>query len=155
MRKEVLWIRLILVLAVLWLSLTTYKTIRRMGGKEKASLDAYYSKPVTPEERRQELGRSTWTFLHNVAAKYPAYPTRDEQSGALKLIDLLTKLFPCAECRGHFTKLVEGFPPKVGSQEEFSRWMCEAHNIVNKRLGKRIFDCARLDDRWDCGCTGK
>jgi len=26
--------------------------------------------------------------------------------------------------------------------------MCEMHNEVNERLGKDIFDCSRVDERW-------
>lgn len=26
------------------------------------------------------------------------------------------------------------------------------HNKVNERLNKPIFDCAHLDDEYDCGC---
>jgi FAD-linked sulfhydryl oxidase len=30
--------------------------------------------------------------------------------------------------------------------------LCFVHNKVNERLGKPIFDCAHLDDEYDCGC---
>jgi FAD-linked sulfhydryl oxidase len=30
--------------------------------------------------------------------------------------------------------------------------LCFVHNEVNERLGKPIFDCAHLDDEYDCGC---
>lgn len=159
MRKEGAWTRILLALLVLWVVATSYKFYRRSPLGQRVRVESrlggdadYYIKPTTPELIRRELGRATWTFLHTVAAKYPAFPTREEQANALKLITLLTKLFPCSECRGHFTRLVEGFPPRVGSHEEFSIWMCEAHNIVNKRLNKPVFDCSRLDERWDCGC---
>jgi Erv1 / Alr family len=147
MRKDTLWIRLLLAVAVLWIVLTTYKIYKRMPG------DPFYDMPRAKAERRAELGRGTWTFLHIVAAKYPVFPTREEQANVLKLVDLLTKLFPCEDCRGHFAKLVGELPPKVANQDEFSTWLCEAHNIVNKRLGKRAFDCKKLDKRWDCGCA--
>lgn len=155
MRKDILWARIGILVLVLWISLTTYKLYRRSAVLTVSPLasDPYYKMLPTPDERKQELGRGTWTFLHNVAAKYSAYPTREEQSNALKLVDLITKLFPCPSCREHFAKLVEGFPPKVGSHEEFATWMCEAHNMVNERLGKQAFDCKRLDERWDCGCV--
>ena len=43
---------------------------------------------------------------------------------------------------------VETHPPEVGSRVKFSRWMCEMHNDVNKRMGKKLFDCSRVDERW-------
>jgi FAD-linked sulfhydryl oxidase len=30
--------------------------------------------------------------------------------------------------------------------------LCFVHNKVNERLEKPIFDCAHLDDEYDCGC---
>ena len=43
---------------------------------------------------------------------------------------------------------VSSHPPEVGSRVKFSRWMCEMHNDVNKRLGKKLFDCSKIDERW-------
>lgn len=33
-----------------------------------------------------------------------------------------------------------------------TRRLCHVHNQVNERLGHPIFDCAHLDDEYDCGC---
>jgi hypothetical protein len=30
--------------------------------------------------------------------------------------------------------------------------LCFVHNKVNERLEKPMFDCAHLDDEYDCGC---
>jgi FAD-linked sulfhydryl oxidase len=30
--------------------------------------------------------------------------------------------------------------------------LCHVHNQVNARLGKPEFDCAHLDETYDCGC---
>ncbi|OAG29452.1 mitochondrial FAD-linked sulfhydryl oxidase [Nematocida displodere] len=152
MRKDALLTRAIVGVVCLWSLLTIYKYMRKHGAQKGKLTETYYTMPSTKEARRAELGRSTWTLLHTIASKYPAYPTREEQTNAIKLIDLMTKMFPCDECRGHFTELVKNFSPKVSSQEEFSEWLCEAHNIVNRRLGKPVFNCKRLDERWDCGC---
>ena len=32
--------------------------------------------------------------------------------------------------------------------------LCGIHNRVNKRLKKPQFDCAHLDETYDCGCGG-
>lgn len=58
--------------------------------------------PVTKEE----LGRATWTLLHTLAAQYPEHPTRRQQHDARALVDALTRIYPCAECAGHFAELV-------------------------------------------------
>ena len=40
---------------------------------------------------------------------------------------------------------------RTQSREEFGRWMCEAHNDVNRKLGKQEFDCSKWEERWRTG----
>ena len=42
-------------------------------------------------------------------------------------------------------------PPAVNSQKDLSQWMCDMHNVVNKKLGKPIFDCNKVEERWHIG----
>lgn len=102
---------------------------------------------------REEVGRATWTFLHTLAAQYPEKPTRQQRRDARNLIDILTRMYPCGECARHFRELVAASPPSVASRRDFSLWMCEAHNTVNRRLGKPTFNCALVEARWaGMGC---
>lgn len=39
-------------------------------------------------------------------------------------------------------------PPATENRLQFSRWMCGLHNEVNERLGKPVFDCSKVDERW-------
>ena len=39
-------------------------------------------------------------------------------------------------------------PPKTENRVLFSNWMCDMHNDVNKRIGKKLFDCSKVDERW-------
>ena len=39
-------------------------------------------------------------------------------------------------------------PPDTRSRWKFSQWMCSLHNEVNERLGKKTFDCSKVDKRW-------
>jgi FAD-linked sulfhydryl oxidase len=41
--------------------------------------------------------------------------------------------------------------PRVSSRQEFGQWLCEAHNEVNQKLGKELFDCSKVDERWRTG----
>ena len=56
----------------------------------------------------------------------------------------------CTKCR-LFSSLVPS--ARVASREELSVWMCEAHNRVNRLLGKPEFPCLLkdLDARWRTG----
>ncbi|KAM0688079.1 hypothetical protein COBT_000667 [Conglomerata obtusa] len=161
MRKETLIIRVIVILAVCWVSLICLKKLlykknytRIDGLPSQYPLENVYSKPMTKLEIRENLGRSTWTLLHTMASVYPGIPSEQHKKDVLKFIYLLSKLYPCGDCAQHFQKLIKGFPPKIGNHDEFVEWLCRAHNIVNKRIGKTEFDCARVEERWECGCEG-
>ena len=42
-------------------------------------------------------------------------------------------------------------PVKVTNQNELSQWMCEIHNDINQLLGKKLFDCSKVNERWKDG----
>lgn len=46
-----------------------------------------------------------------------------------------------------FSRLTD-YPPDTRDRVRFSRWMCEVHNEVNERMGKKQFDCSKIDERW-------
>mmetsp|Transcript_25502 Transcript_25502/g.55437 ORF Transcript_25502/g.55437 Transcript_25502/m.55437 type:complete len:199 (-) Transcript_25502:479-1075(-) len=102
---------------------------------------------------REEIGRDTWTLLHTIAAYYPNTPSVREQCSARTLVKSLAQLYPCTHCKGDFQKAIEDHPPRVKNREEFSRWVCEQHNLVNEKLGKPSQPCdlATLDTRWKLG----
>jgi len=99
----------------------------------------------------QQLGRATWTFLHTMAAYYPDQPTQAEQANATGFLHAFSKLYPCSYCAKHLQQELKTNAPRVGSRVDFSKWMCDIHNEVNVRLGKPIFDCSRVDERWKDG----
>lgn len=35
-------------------------------------------------------------------------------------------------------------PIQAGSREDFMKYVCTIHNIVNERLGKEIFPCENI-----------
>ncbi len=41
--------------------------------------------------------------------------------------------------------------PDTTSQEALSQWFCDYHNEVNRRLGKKEFDCSKVFERWKTG----
>ncbi|KZT59427.1 FAD-dependent thiol oxidase, partial [Calocera cornea HHB12733] len=101
----------------------------------------------------EQLGRATWTFLHTAAAYYPPSPTAAHQQHMLALLHALPTLYPCAHCAQHLGAEIQRRPPDVSGREGVSRWLCDVHNEVNGRLGKPVFDCARVLERWRDGPT--
>lgn len=100
----------------------------------------------------EQLGRSSWTLLHTIAASYPEQPTFSQQSEVRQFISLFSKLYPCWVCAGDFQAWIKsGNEPRVGNRDELGRWMCAAHNAVNEKLGKSTFDCNLWQQRWRTG----
>jgi FAD-linked sulfhydryl oxidase len=100
---------------------------------------------------RDDLGRASWSLLHTMAAYYPIQPKNEEQETMNQFIDSFSKLFPCPECRADFQEEIVKSPPDVSSRLGLSTWMCQQHNIVNRKLGKPEFDCKRVLERWKDG----
>ncbi|XP_054710798.1 FAD-linked sulfhydryl oxidase ALR-like [Uloborus diversus] len=119
----------------------------------KTSLDTGINQETTKEcpLDREELGHSTWGFLHTMAAYYPQKPTATEQKEMNQFINIFSKFYPCKECADDFKVDISQNPPETGSQKELSKWMCDRHNDVNRKLGKKLFDCSKVDERWRYG----
>ncbi|PSR85477.1 augmenter of liver regeneration [Coniella lustricola] len=99
----------------------------------------------------ETLGRNSWTLLHSIAATYPTSPTPAQQDDVVGFIKLFSKLYPCWVCAEDFKTYIRKDPVKAGSRGEFGKWLCDAHNHVNKKLGKPVFDCSRWEERWRTG----
>ncbi|TRY79087.1 hypothetical protein TCAL_12623 [Tigriopus californicus] len=100
---------------------------------------------------KDELGRSTWKFLHTMSVNYPEKPSIQEQKDMVNFLGLFGKFYPCAPCAEDFRKDLEQNPPKVESDMALSRWLCQAHNRVNIKVGKPEFDCSKVLERWRDG----
>lgn len=112
------------------------------------------TKPECPPDV-EALGRSTWTLLHSMTATYPEKASESEQSEMRSFLGLFSKLYPCWVCaddfRGWMAEPSGKNQPRLGGRGEFGNWMCEAHNEVNRKLGKKEFDCRLWEQRWRDG----
>ncbi|EAW09478.1 flavin-linked sulfhydryl oxidase [Aspergillus clavatus NRRL 1] len=103
----------------------------------------------------EELGRSTWTLLHSMTAAYPVKATPEQQSEMGMFLKLFARLYPCWVCAEDFrTWMAEPSgrnKPRLSGRSDFGTWMCEAHNEVNRKLGKKEFDCRFWEERWRTG----
>lgn len=99
----------------------------------------------------ETLGRGTWTLLHSIAATYPDVPSMSQQSDLLSFVKLFSKLYPCWVCAEDFQSYLGKEMPRVKSRDEFGKWLCGAHNEVNRKLGKPQFDCSQWQERWRTG----
>ncbi|KAJ5885258.1 hypothetical protein N7495_009768 [Penicillium taxi] len=122
-----------------------------------AALAASTTESTAPEcpPDVEALGRSTWTLLHSMAATYPETANTQQQKDMQGFLSLFSKLYPCWVCADDFKSWM-AHPsgknqPKLKGRAEFGWWMCEAHNEVNRKLGKKEFDCRFWEERWRTG----
>ncbi|CED82899.1 Mitochondrial sulfhydryl oxidase involved in the biogenesis of cytosolic Fe/S proteins [Phaffia rhodozyma] len=105
----------------------------------------------------EELGRSTWTFLHAMSSSLPSTVPSELQPHVTSLLMSLTHLYPCPHCRSDFVRSVrdaggeESVREAARTREGVEKWLCERHNEVNGKLGKEPFDCAAVRERWKNG----
>ncbi|KNG84454.1 FAD dependent sulfhydryl oxidase Erv1 [Aspergillus nomiae NRRL 13137] len=103
----------------------------------------------------EALGRSTWTFLHSLTASYPVKATQEQQGEMRTFLKIFSRLYPCWVCADDFrTWMAEPSgrnEPRLAGRADFGTWMCEAHNEVNRKLGKKEFDCRFWEERWRTG----
>lgn len=116
---------------------------------EKEVAKESYSKECPPDV--EQLGRSSWTLLHAMAARYPEKPSSKEQADMKQFIKLFGNFYPCWFCADDFKTYITEKEPVVDTQDKFGRWLCGAHNEVNVKLGKPTFDCNLWKQRWKDG----
>lgn len=138
-------------------SCTAYRDLMNLSSKRPTpSLQSkqQIQQPAHCPPDVEVLGRATWTFLHTLAANYPEKPSVQQQKEMSGFIGTLGRFYPCWHCADDFRAwMAKGNEPKTHSREEFEKWMCQAHNEVNKKLGKAAFDCSpqSLNIRWRDG----
>ncbi|KXJ90690.1 ERV/ALR sulfhydryl oxidase domain-containing protein [Microdochium bolleyi] len=124
------------------------------GAAAGAAAAASTSPSTTPNDCPPDveaLGRSTWTLLHSIAATYPKEPSSTQKSDLKTFLGAFSRLYPCWVCAEDFQSYMATQQIAVGSRDEFGKWLCEAHNAVNTKLGKSTFDCSKWEERWRTG----
>lgn len=90
---------------------------------------------------KNKLGNAAWRFLHLMAQGYPRRPSKKQKLYMKLFLDTFAEIYPCSLCSDHMKLMFQRNPYKLDSREEFMIYLCQIHNIVNKRLGKDEFKC--------------
>ena len=98
------------------------------------------------------LGVSTWALLHSVAAIYSNNPNKTEMESLKDFFDGLMYFYPSKS--ELMKEILKEHPLEYSNREELIYYMCEIHNILNRKLGKKKFSCKDAFNVWggDCGC---
>lgn len=99
----------------------------------------------------EKLGRSSWTLLHLIAATYPETPSNKQQADMKQFLKLFGNFYPCWFCAEDFEKYMSKSEPATETRDHLGRWLCDAHNEVNVKLGKPKFNCDLWKKRWKDG----
>ncbi|KAJ9588490.1 hypothetical protein L9F63_018146, partial [Diploptera punctata] len=100
---------------------------------------------------KDELEKCRRCFLHSMAAYYPDKPTKQQKEDMSKFFTIFSRFYPCHHCAEDLREQLKTNPPLTSSQHELSQWLCRIHNNVNVRLGKPVFDCSKVNERWRDG----
>lgn len=93
-------------------------------------------------------GPVAWRYIHVLAIRYPARPTRQDRCSALGALIECVQRLPCFECRAHADAYLRAAPPGLESSAQFQAWAWRFHNSVNARLGKPHFSAAEYVARY-------
>jgi len=94
------------------------------------------------------LGPGTWFFLHLKSCKACKDNDREMQLELCRDIRLLADNFRCMDCKPHFQRHIINHPPEktLHVEKGLFIWLWNMHNIVNKRLGKKM---VTMEDAWN------
>ena len=85
-------------------------------------------------------GPSLWHTLHTISFNYPIKPTQQDKTNYKRFILDLKNILPCKYCRMNFKKNLKTLPltaKALKNRSNFSKWMYNMHELINKMLGKK------------------
>ena len=85
-------------------------------------------------------GPSLWHYLHTISFNYPVDPTNEHKKYYKELILNMMYTLPCSHCRKNLKKNLRMCPlttTSLKNRDNFSLWMFNLHETVNKMLCKK------------------
>ena len=85
-------------------------------------------------------GPSLWHVLHCISFNYPVKPTPKQKKKYRQFVENLEYVLPCGYCRKNIKKNLKQVPltrSALKNRNNFSRWMYQLHEQINKMLGKQ------------------
>ena len=84
-------------------------------------------------------GPNLWHYLHTLSFNYPTNPTLYNKKYYKQFITNLQHTLPCKHCRNNLKENFKCLPLNslsLKNRENFSRYIYQLHELINKRLNK-------------------
>jgi hypothetical protein len=86
---------------------------------------------------KKDWGNISWILMHSLAQKVIENKFVNCKQILIKIIFDICNNLPCPDCREHANKLLKSSNiNKISNKKELISFLCEFHNIVNKKLKK-------------------
>lgn len=85
-------------------------------------------------------GPSLWHTLHCISFNYPVNPSTSVKKKYKRFILCLKNVLPCGKCRKNLPKNLKQVPLNahaLKNRDNFSKWMYNLHEQINKMLNKK------------------
>ncbi len=92
---------------------------------------------------KNEWGPKAWHILHSFSIHPPSDITNDQKHDYFLFYKTFYYVIPCKICKIHYKDMFELFEPLVEkdiTRHNLKKWVWKIHNIVNRRLNKRVID---------------
>ena len=86
---------------------------------------------------KKDWGNISWILMHSLAQKVTENNFNTCKKNLIKIIFDICNNLPCPDCREHANKLLKTSNiHNINNKKELILFLCEFHNIVNKKLKK-------------------
>lgn len=84
-----------------------------------------------------------WMTLHSVSTSYPENPTQTEKQLVNSWLEMFKDTITCPHCKEHFATMLYNYRNRfsgfLNSRQDFAMFVFRAHNAVNARLHKPVY----------------
>ena len=118
------------------------RTRKKKGRKKKLTRKVYKKGDFKSGDGMltSTWGPALWHTLHCISFNYPVKPTNNDKRNYKRFVTQLKYILPCKYCRMNFKKNLKSLPltnKALKNRNNFSRWMFNMHEHINKMLGKK------------------
>jgi len=98
---------------------------------------------------KNDWGNISWILIHSLAQKISEDNFINSKEILIKIIFDICSNLPCPDCREHAIKLLKSSNiNKISNKKELILFLCEFHNIINKKLKKPIKNVEEVEKQY-------